>query len=233
MADLGHAGHETNETIAALVIVIGGAILTAFSLRTRSARSGPTAFHSPAVAPRHAQPAASRSLVLMMVGLSLGAAVIHLAAAPSHDAELGDLGAGFLVSAAFQGWWALRCFAGPSRRVVDLGIVVNLAIVAAWAWTRTVGLPIGEFAGRPEPVGLPDGASVVFELVLVALLAVRRLGIDRALDRRAPIRSMSAVAVVPVLGLVMLLTSLSTVAIIDGLDHGTPTGPASQHVAGH
>src|SRR6478672_3312568 len=205
MADMAHAGHETIEIVAAVLIVIGGAIFTVLSFRTRPARSGPAAFLVSASAPRGVDPAAARSLALMMAGLSGGAAVIHLAAAPSHYAELGDLGAGFLISAAFQGWWALRCLAGPSRRAVDLGIVVNVGIVAAWAWTRTVGLPIGEFAGRAEPIGFPDGASVVFELLLIGLLVVRRLGVDLHLEGRRAGRSVAAVAVVPVLGLEVLL----------------------------
>src|SRR5689334_6457798 len=167
MADLGHASHDTVETIAAAVVVIGGAIFTAMSYRTRPARSGPVASAFPAAAPSDGRdgapstvrriaaadtPAATRSIAVMMSALSAGAAVIHLAAAPPHYAELGDLGAGFLVSAAFQAWWAFRILGGASRRLVDLGIVVNVAIILAWAWTRTVGLPIGEFAGGPEPV---------------------------------------------------------------------------------
>jgi hypothetical protein len=229
---MGHAGHETIEIVAAVLVVIGGAIFTVLSFRTRPARSGPAAFLVPP-APRDADPATARSLALMMAGLSGGAAVIHLAAAPSHYAELGDLGAGFLVSAAFQAWWALRCLAGPSRRAIDLGIVVNLGIVATWTWTRTVGLPIGEFAGRAEPIGFPDGASVVFELLLLALLVARRLGVEIGLERRVAVRSLVAVAVVPVLGLVVLLTSLATVAIAEGLDHGAPGGAPAGHVAGH
>src|SRR4029078_12456880 len=98
-----------------------------------------------------------------------------------------------LGCAAFQAWWAVRCLGGPSRRVIDLGIVVNLGIVAAWAWTRTVGLPIREVSGPPEPIGLPDGASVVFELLLVALLVARRLGVDVRLEKRDGGRSLAAV----------------------------------------
>ncbi len=230
---MGHAGHETIEVIAAVLIVIGGAIFTVLSFRTRPARSGPAAFLVSPPMPRAADPPAARSLALILAGLSGGAAVIHLAAAPSHYAELGDLGAGFLVSAAFQAWWALRCLSGPSRRAIDLGIVVNLGIIAAWAWTRTASLPIGEFAGRAEPIGFPDGASVAFELLLVALLVAQRLGVRLGLARRAGGRSLAAVAVVPVLGLVLLLTSLATVAIADGLDHGAPGGSPAGHVAGH
>jgi hypothetical protein len=248
MADLGHASHDTVETIAAAVLVIGGAIVTALSYRMRPARPGPAASFSssassrpvaagasvPSGASAAARPETSRSVAVMMAALSAGAAAIHLAAAPPHYAELGDLGAGFLGSAAFQAWWAIRVLGTPSRRLIDLGIVVNIAIILAWAWTRTVGLPIGEFAGRPEPVGLPDGASIVFELGLVGLLLLRRVGLDRALDPRSLGATLASIAVVPVLGLVIVLTSLSAVAIVDGLDHGAvPGAPAQGHVANH
>src|SRR4051812_7916663 len=176
MGDLGHAGHDTIETIVAAIVVIGGAIFIAMAYRARPARSGPAASSSHRAVGADA-PTVSQSLQWVMAGLSAGAAVIHLVAAPGHYRELGDLGAGFLIAAAFQAWWAVRCVGRPSRVLVLIGIVGNLAIVAAWAWTRTVGLPIGEFAGAAEPIGFPDAACAAFELLLVALLVVRSLGI--------------------------------------------------------
>ncbi len=248
MADLGHASHDTVEAIAAAVLVVGGGIFTALSYRMRPARSGPAASSTPSTSSRTlaAGPPgpggvgagqrsdSARSVAVMMAALSAGAAAIHLAAAPPHYAELGDLGAGFLASAAFQAWWAIRVLGTPSRRLIDLGILVNVAIILAWTWTRSVGLPIGEFAGRPEPVGLPDGASILFETALVGLLLIRRVGLDRTPGPRSVGGTLASVAVVPVLGLVLVLTSLSAVAIIDGLDHGAvPGGPAQGHVANH
>jgi len=169
-----------------------------------------------------------------MAGLSVGAAVIHLVAAPRHFEEIGDLAAGFLISAAFQAWWAVACLAGPSKRTVTIGAIGNLAIVLAWLYTRTIGLPIGEFAGSAEPIGFPDGASVVFELLLVAGLLVRWRGIDLAVSRRAAARTIASVAVVPVIGLVIVLTSLATLATATGLDHGAPPGGvATEHAAAH
>jgi hypothetical protein len=235
-----HVSHESVEAIAALILVIGGAIFTAIALRTRAVHSGSAALDLdrwPAVDQPSLATATStfrRTLVVVIAGLSAGAAVIHLVAAPSHYAEIGDLAAGFVISAAFQALWIRWCLAGPSRRTMAIGIAGNLAIVAAWTWTRTVGLPIGAFAGVPEPVGYPDSASVVFELLIVAGLVVRLLDIDLALARRASIRAVASVAVVPVLGLVLIMTSLATVAIVEGLDHGSPDGQhAAEHVAAH
>ena len=173
-----------------------------------------------------------RSFAVILAGFSAGAAVIHLVAAPSHFAEIGDLASGFVVAAAFQALWIRWLLAGPSQRTITIGIVGNLAIVAAWAWSRTVGLPIGELAWVPEPIGYPDAASVAFELLLVGGLVVGsvvdRLDLDLAITRRASMRAVASVAIVPVLGLVLVLTSLATVAIASGLDHG----PADAHAAG-
>jgi hypothetical protein len=210
-------GHELLHMVAAVVLTLGGAAFVFASIRWRSISS-----RSPATEP----PAAGvgRSLTVMVAGLSAGAAVIHLAAAPHHYEEIGDLGAGFLAAAVFQGVWAVVCLSvpsGPSARTRSLGIVVNAAIVLAWAYTRTVGLPVGPFAGSPEPIGFPDAASVTFELLLIAgLLAVRSRSFDAEPPRAA--RTIASIAVVPVLGLTILATSLATVAIASGLDHGAP-----------
>ena len=53
MADLGHAGHESIELLAAAVIVIGGALFIANAFRARPARRGLAAF-APQTAPRGA-----------------------------------------------------------------------------------------------------------------------------------------------------------------------------------
>jgi hypothetical protein len=162
--------------------------------------------------------------------------VIHLAAAPHHYAEIGDLASGFVVAAIFQGAWIRWCLAGPGRGAVMVGILGNLAIVAAWAWTRTVGLPLDGAAGAPEPVAYPDAASAAFELVLVVglvlrQLALRRAGVVRGSGGSGP-RMIASIAVVPVVGLVLVLTSLATVAIASGFEHGrAPGGAVMEHVA--
>ena len=232
-------GHGAIELGAALILVVGGALLTAVTVRTRQARPGLAASAASGRGPHVGRssaaigaatlgsaPAVHRSVVLMLATLSLGAATIHLVAAPPHFAEIGDAAMGFVIVAAFQAGWVRWCLAGPTRRAAVVGIAGNVAIIAAWAWTRTLGLPGA--AGRllPEPVGLPDGASVLFELLLVAglvaWLTTARLDTHAAVRLRAAVRPVAAIAVVPVLGLVMILTSLATIAIASGLDHGSP-----------
>jgi hypothetical protein len=231
-----HLGHQSIELLAAAILVIGGGLFIALGARARRTRVRLDEPGSPAVVGTPvggvaASPSVRRSLDITMAGLSVGAAVIHLTAAPSHFAEIGDLAAGFLISAAFQAGWASWCLAGPSRRVVVVGILGNLAIVAAWAWTRTIGLPVGEFAGAAEPIGYPDAASVVFELLLVAGLVARLRDVDLVLSRRPLVRSVASIAIVPVVGLVLVLTSLATVALASGLDHGATDGSTGGHAS--
>ena len=220
------------ELIAAAVIVVGGALFTALSLLTRPAPAGPAASVLPSPDATVTARSTRRSIALMLAGLSGGAAVIHLIAAPAHYVELGEIASGFVAAAMFQAAWIRWCLAGPSRRTIVVGIVGNVAIVLAWLYTRTIGLPIGPFAGSPEPIGYPDGASVAFELILVAGLGGCWFRLDAILARSQGVRTAAAIAVVPVLGLVLVVTSLATVAVASGLDHGSIAGPAV-HVASH
>jgi len=237
-----HVSHEAVERLAALILVVGGAIAVAASIRARSVHPGPAAsvtFHASSAADADGgPPSVTRSLALILAGLSAGAAVIHLVAAPPHYAEIGDLAAGFVAAAIFQGVWVRWCLAGPGARAAWVGIAGNLGLVLAWAWTRTVGLPFGGPGTGPEAVGYPDGLAVVFELLLVGGLAARLIADRRpARDAGRPVRSgmraVASIAIVPVVGLVLVLTSLATVAIAAGLEHGGPTDghPAAEHIA--
>jgi hypothetical protein len=245
---MNHISHEAVAQVAALALVIGGAIFLALAARSRLVRSGSVASRVRAssvgagtvgAGPADgAAPSVGRSITIILAALSGGAAVIHLAAAPHHYPEIGDLASGFVVAAIFQGAWIRWCLAGPGRGAVLIGIVGNLAIVAAWAWTRTVGLPLAGVAGAPEPVAYPDAASVAFELLLVGGLVLRELARRRsAVIRGGPVgpglRTAASIAVVPVVGLVLVLTSLGTVAIASGFEHGrSPDGGAMmEHVA--
>lgn len=232
MPTLGHGdGHASIELIAALILVIGGTIFIAISLRTRPARPAPAG--SPASEPGGApSPSVRRSLAFVLAGLSAGAAFIHLVAAPSHVAEIGGIAVGFVIAAAFQGAWTVACLARPSRRLVAIGIAGNVALLAAWAWTRTLGLPLPGAPGGPEPIGLADGAAVAFELLLIAGCLARRFDLDLALGRRPGAPTIASIALVPVLGLVLIVTSLATVALTGDPDHGAEAPHAAAGAIG-
>jgi len=115
---------------------------------------------------------------LVGAALSIGAGVIHFALGPEHVVELGPLGYGFYVSGALQvGWAAVLALAlviprgrGEAlafRRLADAGIAINAAILAAWAFSRVIGLPAGEMPWTPEAIGRPDAVAGALEAVLV------------------------------------------------------------------
>ena len=142
-----HGGaHELIHWIAALVLVVGGAVFLALAAYQRF---GPASGRDEGGTARTDRPtdiaaqAVDRSLIRIVASLSLGAAAIHLVAAPPHYTELGDLGAGFLVAGVFQAAWARAALTANTLRTAWIGVIVNLGIVAAWVVSRTVGLPVG------------------------------------------------------------------------------------------
>ena len=217
-----HAGaqglvHELIHWASAVVLVVGGAVALVAMIVVRRRAPRVPSFRTAQVA------TGDRSPAVILAGLSLGAAAIHLVAAPPHYVELGDLGAGFLAAAVLQAAWARAILRGTSSWTIAAGFAINISILCAWLLSRTIGLPVGPTPGLAEPVGLPDGAATAFELLLVAGLAIRWLAIDRRFALRFPAaRPLVALTVVPVLGLVMLTTSLATLAIGAGAEHGAP-----------
>lgn len=127
-------------------------------------------------------PAPERGLERWAAGLSFLAAACHVIAFPGHATEWWAYGLFFSGSALAQagyglvlvtrgievggGWPAVR------RRVYWIGIVGNLAIVALWAATRTIGVPLGPERGEVEAVGGLDVLSGLAEVGLAALLGV-------------------------------------------------------------
>jgi hypothetical protein len=104
--------------------------------------------------------------------LLLLAALIHVWVMPEHFEEWWGYGLFFLVAAAAQALFAVVVLKAPTPAVLAAGIVGNLAIIALWAFTRTVGIPLGPHAGEVEAVGAIDVVSKLVELALVLALAV-------------------------------------------------------------
>lgn len=233
------AGHELSLTVAALILVIGGGlILLRAALDRRNAIA--LAAIDPALSSVLPGPDAGipspidliqRFAMWVTVGLSLGAATIHLVAGPEHVQELGGLGLGFYLAALFQGLFAIALLRRPgSLSLAWLGIGGNLALIGAWAWSRTVGLP--GVAGGPEMTGVADGTTVLLQVVLIALLAVRLGRLDTrfaAAHSVASIRSLTTAGLVAGLSIVALST---TIAIAD-VSAGHHAGEGSEDAGGH
>jgi hypothetical protein len=126
-----------------------------------------------------ADPDLNPARVLSAIALaSIAACAIHIAAAATLGSDSAQNLAFFAVVAAAQIVWGAVALARAPRWWLALGAVGNLIVLATWIVSRTIGLPVGEFAG----VTLPDGLAAVLETVIV-------LGAVALLVRRSPARS--------------------------------------------
>jgi hypothetical protein len=145
-----------------LFVATAGAVALAGSLLIGPA--GPAA--APPSPPAVTRPLASVAAVDLAL-LSGGAAIIHFTVIGQHLHEFWLLGAFFAAAALAQLAWALLAMVWPSQRVWVAGAVGNALVIAAWIFSRTVGLPLGAEAGQAEPVGFADTLSTAYELLLV------------------------------------------------------------------
>lgn len=140
-----------------------------------SGESGPAEGWTP-VTERLAAGVASASAV---------AGIIHLVVTPEHLDEHLVFGAFFSIVGALQLIWA-RAFARTSSRMISLvGIVGSAAIVAIWALSRTIGLPVGPEHLQPETPGILDLAATAAEIVVV-VGAWLLLSVERSRSELAP-----------------------------------------------
>lgn len=185
-----------------------------------------------------------RPATAVAVAASIGAGLIHLGLGPEHLDELGALGWGFYVAAALQLGWAIGVLAVHARharharplprvgvtKIAVAGILMNVAILAAWVVSRTVGLPTGEIPWVPEPVGRADLVSAVLEIAIVMIATAQvRTRITTAGLLAVPDRVRGRRRLAP------LVATLSVAAIIAGTAVGlAPDGvDAAAHADGH
>jgi hypothetical protein len=130
--------------------------------RTRSS-AGPVPASTPS-----ADPDLNPARVLSAIALaSIAAGTIHIAPAATLGSDSAQNLAFFAVVAKAQIAWGAVALARAPRWWLALGAVGNLIVLATWVVSRTVGLPVGEFAGVTLPVGFPDGLAAVLEAVIV------------------------------------------------------------------
>ena len=116
--------------------------------------------------PPRPEKGAPRPMAYALAAMSLGAAVIHAAFAPSHFSETWSHGAFFMASAWFQLLLAYLLVTRRSRWVYALGLL-NAIVIGAWVMSRTIGAPFGPDAWVPEDVGFPDVLATDFEAFIV------------------------------------------------------------------
>jgi hypothetical protein len=101
----------------------------------------------------------------------LGAEGIHTAVIAEHFREWWAEGAFFFVLSLLEGGLAVVLLLAPSRRPCQAAVLLSLATIAVWAWSRTTGLPLGPEAGYPEAVGRADAVATSLEAVTALALA--------------------------------------------------------------
>jgi hypothetical protein len=131
-----------------------------------------------------ADPDLNPARVLSAIALaSIAAGAIHIAAAATLGRDSAQNLAFFAGIAAAQIVWGAVALARAPRWWPAVGAVGNLVVLATWIVSRTVGLPVGVYAGAALPVGFPDGLAAALEAVIV-------LGAEALLVRgQSPVRS--------------------------------------------
>ncbi len=167
----------------------------------------------PASGPR-ADPDRNPARVLSAIALaSIAAGAINLAAAATIGRDSTQNLAFFVVAAAAQLAWGAVALVRAPRWWLALGAVGNLLVVATWVVSRTIGLPVGEYAGITLPVGFPDGLATALEAVTVvgaAALLVRGRSPARS-AARSPAVTVAAAVLVGALTLVGVLAQAGAI----------------------
>lgn len=163
----------------------------------------------------HARPAAGVASVarsertLLAVALAAAAGLIHVKALFDHAGHYWLFGVFFGVLAYAQIGWAALAWRRPhERRWLMPAAAASLAVVALWVVTRSVGLPFGPWAGRPEPFAVADITASVNELILAGLLVAIARPEGRIAARLRWLDGANCVRVGSMLGAVTLLAVL-------------------------
>ena len=179
----------------------------------------------------------ARVVARMTAIASLGAGMVHVAAAADHS-ERAILMVGFEVVAVLQ--VALGClllWRRPSANVLAAGLALMIVSIGLWAVSRTVGL--GFIAGEHvEPVGFRDSVTVLFQLVacvgLWELLQGSKRPAAPAGFPGSPVTVLGALAIA--LGVPAMITGGHTHGPHASLVHaggpGGHAGAAAEHEAG-
>ncbi len=105
--------------------------------------------------------------VHLAAGLSVAAALIHVAAAPSHSRGYWLFAVLFLLTGFAQLAWGMAVWSRPEdRRLLLAGIVFSLGIVGFWVLSRTAGLPFGPDSGEPAVIHVHDVFATTNELAI-------------------------------------------------------------------
>ncbi len=132
------------------------------------------------------------TLLLLVAALAVTGGLIHIGAGVDHFEEYPPYTVAFTILAGLQIGWAVRIVRRPSDRLLLLGCAFNLAIIALWVASRTVGVPIAPTPWVPESVGVADvietaGECVIVFALLSLMMSARHAWAQAATRRMAPL----------------------------------------------
>lgn len=120
--------------------------------------------------------------------LAAASGLVHIAVIRDH-LDFPVVASAFAVMAAVQWAFALRMCTRPSPRVLWLGGMFHLGLVALWVLSRTTGLWVIPGVEAAEDVGIADLVSTTFCLGVIGIASI-----VRALDRTYEVRVSGPVA---------------------------------------
>jgi len=113
---------------------------------------------------------AGSSPLMVLVGLVLGAGVLHAFAAGGHITESAPIAVAFALTAVAQFVAAARMYLRPDdRRTLLAAAIGSSAIALGWVVSRTVGLPFAD-GGAPLAIGVADSVATLEEIALAVLV---------------------------------------------------------------
>lgn len=116
---------------------------------------------------------AHRAALAVTAGVMASAGVIHLLYGPEHMMEWMGFGLAFYAMGIAQIAGAAVLLAGVrSGAARSVAIWGNLAIVAVWVVSRTVGLPVGPEPWHREALGAADILCTVAEVWIALVVTV-------------------------------------------------------------
>ena len=164
---------------------------------------------------------------------SIAAGAIHVEAARTLGRGDTQTFMFFAAIAAAEIVWGLVALVQAPRVWLVLGVLGNAAVVGTWIVSRTVGLPVGEFAHEVLPVGYADVLATIFGVVTIvgaATLAIRGLSPARALSGARGFALVAAIAI----GLLALSGAMSQANAFSGSGGGSGTNaPAGGAYGGY
>jgi hypothetical protein len=157
---------------------------------------------------------ASIAVRALVAACAFGAAAIHFGFAPDHFGESRFHGAFFFLAGWTQLAFGLAVILRPSRAVLRIGILLNVAIVVLWVVSRVAGMPFGDDPWVAEAVTFPDTLATVLEVLAIVGSYLLLTG---GLERRALPRT---AAVVGGIGVALALVGLTTASVAPALSGG-------------